>query len=102
MQQPQNVIRFPVIVATARDLLDTDLGPIELGALMTRMGSTTLEAKTLKSTPFSKDGISYVATEWQVVAPAADQTSQSKLKQLDCGLTPTGCKTTKDRMFHGD
>ena len=102
MQQPQNVIHLPVIVATALDLLDTDLGPIELGGLMTRLGSTTLETKTLKSTPFSKDGISYVATEWQVVAPTADQTTQSKLKQSDCGLTPTGCKTTKDGMFHGD
>ena len=43
---------------------ETDLGPMELGGLVTAMGTTELKASSLRAVPFDADGISYLDTEW--------------------------------------
>ncbi|AII43187.1 hypothetical protein KR100_07400 [Synechococcus sp. KORDI-100] len=68
IKQPQNLIRLPALIAAAGNELQTDLGPVELGGLVTAIGSTDLDTKRLKATPFSRGGVSYLDTEW----PAKD------------------------------
>ena len=64
MKQPQNLIRLPALITAAGQALETDLGPMELGGLVTAMGTTELKATSLKAVPFNANGISYLDTEW--------------------------------------
>ena len=64
MKQPQNLIRLPALITAAGQALETDLGPMELGGLITAMGTTDLNASKLNAVPFYVNGISYLDTEW--------------------------------------
>ncbi len=64
MKQPQNLIRLPALITAAGQSLETDLGPMELGGLVTAMGTTEMKATSLRAVPFDADGISYLDTEW--------------------------------------
>lgn len=62
--QPQNLIRLPALITEAGRNLETDLGPMELGKLITAMGSTELQMSRLNARPFYKNGVSYLDTKW--------------------------------------
>ncbi len=64
MKQPQNLIRLPSLITAAGQALETDLGPMELGGLVTAMATTELKTISLRAVPFDADGISYLDTEW--------------------------------------
>ena len=66
MTRPENLVRLPALIQAAGQNLDTDLGAMELGGLITAMGITELETERLPARPFYKDGISYLDTEWPV------------------------------------
>ena len=68
--QPQHLIRLPALITAAGRNLETDLGPMELGKLITTMGTTELQTTRLKARPFYQDGVSYLDTQW----PAMDTT----------------------------
>jgi LCP family protein required for cell wall assembly len=69
--QPENLVRLPALLAAAGKDLKTDLGPMEIGGLITAMGGTQLNAERLGGRPFMRDGISYWEAEWPVAAGAA-------------------------------
>ncbi|MDA9889444.1 LCP family protein [Synechococcus sp. AH-224-G16] len=62
--QPQHLIRLPALITAAGRNLETDLGPMELGKLITTMGTTDLQTSRLKSRPFYQNGVSYLDTQW--------------------------------------
>lgn len=62
--QPQHLIRLPALVTAAGRNLETDLGPMELGKLITTMGTTDLQTSRLKARPFYRNGVSYLDTQW--------------------------------------
>lgn len=62
--QPQHLIRLPALITAAGRNLDTDLGPLELGKLITAMGTTELQTNQLEARPFYKNGVSYLDTQW--------------------------------------
>ena len=64
LTKPENVMRLPALITAAGRNLKTDLGPMELGGLITAMGTTDLSTERLQATPFYQDGISYLDTEW--------------------------------------
>ena len=64
LTKPENVVRLPALITAAGRNLKTDLGPMELGGLITAMGTTELKTERLEATPFEKDGISYLDTRW--------------------------------------
>ena len=64
--QPQNLIRLPALITEAGRNLETDLGPMELGKLITAMGSTELQMSRLNARPFYKNGVSYLDTQWPI------------------------------------
>ena len=69
--RPENLVRLPALLATAGKDLKTDLGPMEIGGLITAMGGTHLDAERLGGRPFMRDGISYWEAEWPAAAGAA-------------------------------
>ena len=64
LTKPENVMRLPALITAAGRNLKTDLGPMELGGLITAMGTTDLNTERLQATPFDRDGISYLDTQW--------------------------------------
>ncbi|HJO78412.1 MAG TPA: LytR family transcriptional regulator, partial [Prochlorococcaceae cyanobacterium Fu_MAG_134] len=40
------------------------MGPMEIGGLITAMGTTELETTRLEAKPFFLNGISYLETQW--------------------------------------
>jgi LCP family protein required for cell wall assembly len=64
LTRPEHLVRLPALLAAAGKDLKTDLGPMELGGLITAMGTTELNTKRLGGQPFMLDGISYWDAEW--------------------------------------
>ncbi len=64
LTRPEHLVRLPALLSAAGKDLKTDLGPMELGGLITAMGSTELDTKRLGGRPFMRNGISYWDAEW--------------------------------------
>jgi anionic cell wall polymer biosynthesis LytR-Cps2A-Psr (LCP) family protein len=64
LTRPEQLVRLPVLLAAAGKDLKTDLGPMELGGLITAMGTTQLETKRLGGRPFYRNDISYWEADW--------------------------------------
>lgn len=82
MKQPQNLIRLPALITAAGQALETDLGPMELGGLITAMGTTDLNASSLKAVPFNADGISYLDTEWPAKSSSGADASEASSQRF--------------------
>ena len=82
MKEPQNLIRLPALVTAAGQALETDLGPMELGGLITAMGTTDLNASTLNAVPFYADGISYLDTEWPAKTSTGADASEASSQRF--------------------
>ena len=81
--RPESLVRLPALLAAAGKDLQTDLGPMEIGGLITAMGGTQLDAERLGGRPFMRDGISYWEAEWPSAAGAgAAAASQERYKFL--------------------
>jgi LCP family protein required for cell wall assembly len=64
LTRPEQLVRLPMLLAIVGSDLNTDLGPMELGGLMTAMGTTTLDVERLDGRPFMLNGISYWEADW--------------------------------------
>ena len=73
LTRPDQLVRLPILLASAGRNLKTDLGPMELGGLITAMGTTNLETKRLGGRPFTRNGLSYWDADW----PAHGSTDES-------------------------
>ena len=82
MKQPQNLIRLPALITAAGQALETDLGPMELGGLITAMGTTDLNASSLNAVPFNADGISYLDTEWPAKSSSGADASEASSQRF--------------------
>ena len=71
LTRPEQLVRLPMLLSAAGKDLKTDLGPMELGGLITAMGMTNLETKRLGGRPFYRDGLSYWDAEWPPASPSA-------------------------------
>ncbi|MCP9849015.1 LCP family protein [Cyanobium sp. Morenito 9A2] len=64
LTRPENLLRLPSLIASAGKDLNTDLGPMEIGGLVTAMATTQFHTKRLGGRPFDRNGISYWEAEW--------------------------------------
>ena len=76
LSEPQNLVRLPALMLAAGKDVRTDLGPMELGGLLTSMGGTTLKTQRLDGRPFDQNGISYWDADWASAdEPRGDEAS---------------------------
>lgn len=64
LTRPEQLVRLPMLLALAGKDVQTNLGPMELGGLITAMGPTRLDVERLDGTPFMLDGVSYWEAAW--------------------------------------
>jgi LCP family protein required for cell wall assembly len=77
LTRPEHLVRLPALLAAAGKDLKTDLGPMELGGLITAMGTTQLDTRRLPGRPFMRNGISYWDAEWPRDASGGGSTQAS-------------------------
>jgi len=64
LTRPDQLVRLPALLMGAGDDVRTDLGPMELGGLITLMGTTKLQTQHLGGRPFDMGGVSYWEADW--------------------------------------
>lgn len=64
LTRPDQLVRLPALLMGAGNDVRTDLGPMELGGLITLMGTTKLQAHHLGGRPFDLGGVSYWEADW--------------------------------------
>jgi LCP family protein required for cell wall assembly len=64
LTRPDQLVRLPILLGLAGKDVETNLGPMELGGLITAMGPTRLDVERLDGYPFMLDGISYWEAYW--------------------------------------
>ncbi|MEX1317196.1 MAG: LCP family protein [Synechococcaceae cyanobacterium] len=64
LTRPDQLVRLPMVLAAVSKDIQTDLGPMELGGLITAMGTTELQIERLDGYPFYLNGISYWEATW--------------------------------------
>jgi LCP family protein required for cell wall assembly len=64
LTRPDQLVRLPALLMASGKDLKTDMGPMELGGLLTAMGTTHLDTRRLGGRPFDQGGISYWEADW--------------------------------------
>lgn len=68
--RPDQLVRLPVLVMMSGKDMQTDMGPMELGGLVTAISTTDLNIRHLDGRPFDQGGVSYLELAW----PGQDET----------------------------
>lgn len=72
MTRPDQLLRLPALMVGLGEDIQTDMGPMELGGLITAMGGTRLETRQLDGRPFDYNGISYLDVSWPQASSIGD------------------------------
>ncbi|MFM9089203.1 MAG: LCP family protein [Cyanobium sp.] len=62
--RPDQLMKLPALVMLSGKDMQTDMGPMELGGLVTAISTTDLKIKHLDGRPFDQDGVSYLEIDW--------------------------------------
>jgi LCP family protein required for cell wall assembly len=105
--RPETLVRLPGLLMTMGKEVQTDMGPMDLGGMVTALGGTQLHTKQLGGRPFDQNGISYWEADWpQPIesSPATDSknsgekySSEKESYLQPQGLTPA--KSTGERYL---
>lgn len=75
LSQPTELVKLPMLLSAAGKDLRTDLGPMEIGGLVTAISGTRLQTHRLEGRPSYRDGISYWEAVWPAPEPVDPQTA---------------------------
>jgi LCP family protein required for cell wall assembly len=76
--RPDQLVRLPSLLISLGEDVRTDMGPMELGGLLTLMGTTQLQTQRLAGRPFDQGGVSYWETDWPAHAGTETGTAPSE------------------------
>lgn len=82
LTRPETILRLPQLMGLAGQDLKTDLGPMEIGGLITAMAGTKLEIDQLPGVPTYRNGISYWDVKWPDTATIDSDNDRSRYRFL--------------------
>jgi LCP family protein required for cell wall assembly len=62
--RPETLVRLPAVLVMMGKQVQTDMGPMDLGGMVTALGGTQLHTKQLGGRPFDQNGVSYWEADW--------------------------------------
>jgi LCP family protein required for cell wall assembly len=69
--RPETLVRLPALLVTMGKEVQSDMGPMDLGGMVTALGGTELRTKQLGGRPFDQNGVSYWEADWpQPIEPS--------------------------------
>ena len=84
--RPDQLVRLPALIMLSGKDLQTDMGPMELGGLVTAISTTTLKIHHLDGRPFDQGGVSYLEIDWPANAepgePSSSEETQKKARSF--------------------
>ena len=75
--RPDTLVRLPAVLVMMGKEVQTDMGPMDLGGMVTALGGTQLQTKQLGGRPFDQNGISYWEVDWPQPLDASSSASPS-------------------------
>ena len=82
LTRPETILRLPQLMGLAGQDLKTDLGPMEIGGLITAMAGTKLQIEQLPGVPTYRNGISYWDVKWPDPATIGSDNDSSRYRFL--------------------
>ncbi len=76
--RPETLVRLPALLVKMGKEVQTDMGPMDLGAMVTALGGTQLHTKQLGGRPFDQNGISYWEADWPQPIGASPSTDSKE------------------------
>jgi anionic cell wall polymer biosynthesis LytR-Cps2A-Psr (LCP) family protein len=64
LSRPDQLVRLPALLMLSGNDLRTDMGPMELGGLVTAISTSKLNIRHLDGRPFDQGGVSYLDIDW--------------------------------------
>jgi LCP family protein required for cell wall assembly len=78
LTKPENLVRLPSLLSAAGNDVKTDLGPMQIGGLITAMAATTLSTERIGGRPFDQNGISYWEADWPAVSTGSSNNGDAE------------------------
>jgi LCP family protein required for cell wall assembly len=75
--RPETLVRLPAVLVMMGKQVQTDMGPMDLGGMVTAIGGTQLQTKQLGGRPFDQNGISYWEADWPQPIEASQSTDST-------------------------
>ena len=82
LSRPDQLVRLPALLMLSGKDMNTDMGPMELGGLITAMSTNKLNIHHLEGRPFDQGGVSYLEIDWPGTADgeSVSEPTESKRK----------------------
>jgi anionic cell wall polymer biosynthesis LytR-Cps2A-Psr (LCP) family protein len=83
--RPETLVRLPAVLVMMGKQVQTDMGPMDLGGMVTAIGGTQLQTKQLGGRPFDQNGISYWEADWPQPIESGPSTDSTDSTFKDSG-----------------
>jgi LCP family protein required for cell wall assembly len=88
--RPETLVRLPAVLVMMGKQVQTDMGPMDLGGMVTALGGTQLHTKQLGGRPFDQNGVSYWEADWPQPIQSGPSTDNKDSSFKDSAFKESG------------
>jgi anionic cell wall polymer biosynthesis LytR-Cps2A-Psr (LCP) family protein len=95
--RPETSVRLPAVLVMMGKQVQTDMGPMDLGGMVTALGGTQLHTKQLGGRPFDQNGVSYWEADWPQPIESGPSTDSKDSAFKEGGENQSGEKYSDEK-----
>jgi LCP family protein required for cell wall assembly len=95
--RPETIVRLPAVLVMMGKQVQTDMGPMDLGGMVTALGGTQLHTKQLGGRPFDQNGVSYWEADWPQPIESGPSTDSKDSAFKEGGENQSGEKYSDEK-----
>jgi anionic cell wall polymer biosynthesis LytR-Cps2A-Psr (LCP) family protein len=96
--RPETLVRLPALLVMMGKQVQTDMGPVDLGSMVTALGGTQLQTKQLGGRPFDQNGVSYWEADWPQPVEESQSIESKDNSYKESGDNYSGDKYSDDKQ----